>query len=597
MPLKIYPEYPLDELELLVIDGVKVPYGEFLIYRDIVESLSASPHDWYVWYSMKLPFHDNSMIKRAKADAELDFIVVSKFGFIVLEVKGGNISVDQGRFCYRDGKRKKWLHQNPFEQVKGYKYTLMNKVFPNYKHVQFCEAVSFPTTMIPIENTIYDSKIIYSEYTRVNKYKNIEKFLLHVYEYTRHKLESTHPIKFSRLTDAELETVINTFNPVVQDTNMFQSRDSLEWLRERNLEILYSLSENPRLMIEGAPGTGKTTMAMAYAEMQVGRKGLYLCWNLLLCGYNAQRFKSLKVNIDCITFTQFVVENLPGVKENELYYLEPSKFGNYIKETIDYLQEEGKLPNYDYIIVDEAQDLFDRNLHLMMHKLCGDHNGMKQGNIMLLYDLDQSFSLFGRDVSDYAYFLKEYFTHFKLHKIRRSAQKTQIRKIAEHIQLRPEDWDDVTTHHEYDEIDLRSFDTRDDLKRAMQVVIDNINDENSSLKAEDVIVLVQSKVWQRKNNVADLILEMGMEELTINNLTLKPTKLQYTTAVKFKGLERKNVILIVDKPNKLTPYEWYIGCTRAIENLCIWQLHNYQEHEMNGSSLNNTYFQNSEEVE
>ena len=51
MALKIYPEYPLDELEQLIINGNKVPYGEFLIYGDLVESLSKSEHDWYVWYS------------------------------------------------------------------------------------------------------------------------------------------------------------------------------------------------------------------------------------------------------------------------------------------------------------------------------------------------------------------------------------------------------------------------------------------------------------------------------------------------------------------------------------------------------------------
>ncbi|EKB03626.1 NERD domain-containing protein [Myroides odoratimimus] len=580
MALKIYPEYPLDELEQLFINGNKVPYGEFLIYGDIVESLSKSPHDWYVWYSMKLPFHDNSKIKRAKADAELDFIIVSKFGIIVLEVKGGNIFVDQGRFCFKDGKRKKWLNQNPFEQVKGYKYTLMNKVFPSFKHILFCEAVAFPTTKIAIENTIYDKNLIFSDYTRRNRYKNIEKFLLHIYDYSKQKLENTHPIRFNNLSKAELDNIVNTFSPMIQDTNVFQSRNSLEWLKERNLEILYSLSENPRLMIEGAPGTGKTTMAMAYSEMQVGRHGIYLCWNSLLCAYNAQRFKASNVRIDCITFTQFVMKYLPGVTERDLLYIEPEKFADYIRKTITHLEEIDKLPNYDYMIVDEAQDLFDRNLHLMMHKLCGNHNGMKQGNIILLYDLDQSFSLFGRDVSDYAYFLKEYFTHFKLHKIRRSAQKSQIRQISEHIQTHPDDWDEVSVHQkEYDEIELRSFYDQVTIKEAMEEVIRSINDPSSSLNAEDVIVLVQSKVWQRRNNVADLILELGMEELTVENLTLKPKKLQYTTAVKFKGLERKNVILVVDKPNKLTPYEWYVGCTRAMDNLSIWQLHTYKEHE------------------
>jgi len=198
----------------------------------------------------------------------------------------------------------------------------------------------------------------------------------------------------------------------------------------------------------------------------------------------------------------------------------------------------------------------------------------------LLYDLDQSFSLFGRDVTEYAYFLKDYFTHFRLHKIRRSAQKSQIRQIAEHIQEAPEEWEEVTDHQqEYDEIELRSFAEVEALKVAMKTIIDSINDPSSSLIAEDVIVLVQSKVWQRRNNVADLIVELEMEELTPDKLTLAPSVLQYTTALKYKGLERRNVILIVDKPDQFTPFEWYVGCTRAIDNLSIWQLHPYQEHE------------------
>lgn len=580
MALKIYPEYPLDELEQLIINGNKVPYGEFLIYGDLVQSLSESEHDWYVWYSLRLPFHDNTRIQRAKADAELDFIIVSRFGIIVLEVKGGNVFVDQGRFCFKDGDHMKWLPQNPFEQVKGYKYTLMNKVFPNFKHVQFCEAVAFPTTKIAIENTIYDKNLIYSDYTRKNEYHNIERFLLHIYDYTREKLQSVHPIAFKKLKANDLSYIVNTFSPKVQDTNVFASRNSYLWLKERNLDYLYSLAENPRLMIEGSPGTGKTTMAMAYAEMQVEREGIYLCWNALLCAYNQQRFKERNVRIECMTFKQLIANYHPHVSEKEIYYLKPLSCAKLVKETLEHLEEQNQLPDYDYMIIDEAQDLLDRNLALLIDKLCGDGQGLTQGNVMLLYDLDQSFSLFGRDVTEYAYFLKDYFTHFKLHKIRRSAQKSQIRQIAEHIQESPEEWEEITVHQqEYDEIELRSFEEVEELKNAMVTIIDNITDPSSSLTAEDVIVLVQSKVWQRRNNVADLIVDLQMEELTPDKLTLTPSVLQYTTALKYKGLERKNVILIVDKPDQFTPFEWYVGCTRAIDNLSIWQLHTYQEHE------------------
>jgi len=312
----------------------------------------------------------------------------------------------------------------------------------------------------------------------------------------------------------------------------------------------------------------------------VEREGIYLCWNALLCVYNQQRFKERNVRIDCITFKQFIARYHPNVNEKEVYYLKPLACAKLVQETLAYLEEKEQLPDYDYMIIDEAQDLFDRNLALLIDKLCGDGKGLTQGNVMLLYDLDQSFSLFGRDVTEYAYFLKDYFTHFKLHKVRRSAQKSQIRLIAEHIQEDPEQWEDITVHQaEYDEIELRSFDEVETLKLAIQDIIDSIQDPTSSLEAQDVIILVQSKVWQRRNNVADLIVELKIEELTPANLTLEPTKLQYTTALKYKGLERKNVILIVDKPDQFTPFEWYVGCTRAIDNLNIWQLHTYEEHE------------------
>lgn len=319
---------------------------------------------------------------------------------------------------------------------------------------------------------------------------------------------------------------------------------------------------------------------MAYAEMQVEREGIYLCWNALLCVYNQQRFEEKNVRIDCMTFKQLIAKYHPTVQEKEIYYLKPLACAKLVQETLQYLEEQDQLPDYDYMIIDEAQDLFDRNLAMLIDKLCGDGQGLTQGNVMLLYDLDQSFSLFGREVTEYAYFLKDYFTHFKLHKIRRSAQKSQIRQIAEHIQESPEEWEEITAHQsEYDEIELRSFDEVESLKIAMKTIIDSINDPSSSLEAEDVIVLVQSKVWQRRNNVADLIAELDMEELTRENLTLDPTHLQFTTALKYKGLERKNVILIVDKPDQFTPFEWYVGCTRAIDNLSIWQLHTYQERE------------------
>ena len=47
-------------------------------------------------------------------------------------------------------------------------------------------------------------------------------------------------------------------------------------------------------MIEGPPGSGKTTIAKAYIDRQVGKKGIYLCWNNLLMHYMKSILKRSK---------------------------------------------------------------------------------------------------------------------------------------------------------------------------------------------------------------------------------------------------------------------------------------------------------------
>jgi hypothetical protein len=45
--------------------------------------------------------------------------------------------------------------------------------------------------------------------------------------------------------------------------------------------------------------------------------------------------------------------------------------------------------------------------------------------------------------------------------------------------------------------------------------------------------------------------------------------LKYSSILKFKGLEKKNVFLVISKPSELNKYEMYVGITRAILNLEI----------------------------
>jgi hypothetical protein len=55
--------------------------------------------------------------------------------------------------------------------------------------------------------------------------------------------------------------------------------------------------------------------------------------------------------------------------------------------TIENLEFENKLIPYNFIVIDEAQDLFDRGLDLFINKFSGfNGNGLLNGNSLILYD-------------------------------------------------------------------------------------------------------------------------------------------------------------------------------------------------------------------
>ena len=107
----------------------------------------------------------------------------------------------------------------------------------------------------------------------------------------------------------------------------------------------------------------------------------------------------------------------------------------------------------------------------------------------------------------------------------------------------------------------------------VQNVLSLIRTKNSSLKGEDCVVLIESTLLRGtyKNN-PDMHYELTMkdvEELNDDNIADNANKLRYTSILKYKGLEKKNVFLIVTEPNELNKYELFIGITRAILNVEI----------------------------
>src|SRR5690606_12041223 len=91
---------------------------------------------------------------------------------------------------------------------------------------------------------------------------SIEEFLLRAIEYSKIK-HKRHFRNYENLTSKEYSAIKKILSPRIGDRNHNTTINTLEWLGIHNIEILEGLYKNPRILIEGPPGSGKTTLAKA----------------------------------------------------------------------------------------------------------------------------------------------------------------------------------------------------------------------------------------------------------------------------------------------------------------------------------------------
>lgn len=576
MPVHFHPNNPIDALERIIIkeDGSPL-HGEIEIYRKLWVDLEKSVIDWDVWHDLKLPEHSDNYNYYKKTSAQIDFLILSKHGMIVLEVKGGPISTKNNVFYY--GKNFEIeMKQNPFRQAEGYKFTLKDSVFNNIKNCFFCDVVAFPHVDYPFESTLFDSNLLWTDYNAQFFDNSIERFLLKAIEYSKAK-HKKHFRVYENLTAKEYSVIKNILSPKISDSNQKTSINTLEWLGINNIEILEGLYKNQRILIEGPPGSGKTTLAKAFIDKQDDKKGIYLCWNNLLMHFTKSMLEERQLlnNVEVTTFFRFFQKLNPDTSYEKLSKFTEDEFYNLVKESIFRLEKTNSLIPYDFIVIDEAQDIFDRGLDLFINSFSGySSNGLKNGTSLILYDIDQSYSNSGRNVSELADLISEYYSHFKLNEVKRSSQNPEIRELSSEVLDNPKIFNNDNFEDTYSNISvLRHRDLRSVKKHIVNKILMQIRNADSSLKGSDCIILIESTFmkgsFKDDEDLRELLIIRDIEELSESNIGDTANKLRYTSILKFKGLEKKNVYLVISEPSELNKYEMFVGITRAMLNVEI----------------------------
>ena len=126
--------------------------AEGLIYRKL---RAETPEDWFAVHSVGLASH------RTKPIAEIDFAVIGPFGVLCLEVKGGVVRVEQGRWWTNDAE----LHESPFRQA-GSAAAALHRDLAEVRSLRRAvvgHAVLFPDVRFEQDGPGIDRAIVYDD--------------------------------------------------------------------------------------------------------------------------------------------------------------------------------------------------------------------------------------------------------------------------------------------------------------------------------------------------------------------------------------------------------------------------------------------------
>ena len=544
--------------------------GEADMYERIIRDCEASDLHWHLWYDLSLPIQ-----YAGQSEIQIDFLLICEKGAIILEVKGGGIEVVNGRYYYvRNNGLSKQMSITPFEQAHNYKWALLNHRVLNGEQLFVDYAVAFPHQEMNKTNeneSIDQSFWLWDKQLHDNKDNSFADFCESILDYARENSSRSRFVPV--LTEKELDEVVQVLSPTLIDKSRYAQStlsEVLNWLHIQNLDILESLERNKRILIEGGPGTGKTTMAKAFIKKHKGLKGLYLCQNILLYAKIREELVQADLyNCDVYTLNRYL--GIISQNVDSMYVWTPKQVKDIMQKTNHKL--------YDYVIIDEAQDIADKGIDILIDNLTSiSGDGLSTGNYLIFYDLEQGYNSNSRHIDNFVSSYLPFSAHYKLNENKRVITNRKIVSLANKLLLQEtkDAYTDFIKGLGEESIPyLRTtfVNCNKDLFRAFKSAVKQSDD------IERTVVLVHSafkRVMYQGDSIYDLLSDKpGVHMLDEDNV-VNPDKssIPFTSILKYKGLETNKVILVipascasVDLNNFL--FEIYVGFTRAMMELQI----------------------------
>ncbi|MGK0270600.1 MAG: hypothetical protein ACI88H_001247 [Cocleimonas sp.] len=364
------------------------PPGEVAVYN----LLSQASQDWVAIHSLDIaPMVKNSF---ANFRREIDFVlIIPDAGVLCIEVKSHNyISFDGYQWSPKTIKR------SPFEQAKTAGCTFFNSlksIAQDLKRLPVLHCCIFPNANFELVNNIAVQSYELMDRRAFIKCKTGDELASELRQMLLSGIVASSAIqKLERkLGSRDVTRLIRLCQPLCN--NKTTPREEIERrleenekiLRQQQLPILELTMLNPRVIVNGGAGTGKTLVAIRLAKQlsdQGLRVGLF-CFNTLVGKWISGHFLSLESNNVIAgsinsALSKHANIQIPPKPTTEFWDELPSLVADYCSGTSG-----DEIRTFDYIILDEAQDILAKDSWYECLDYCLE-GGLINGNFVFFGD-------------------------------------------------------------------------------------------------------------------------------------------------------------------------------------------------------------------
>ena len=578
MPIINHDYKDIDFLEHIIVKDDGTPLqGEIDMYRRIFRDCERSAFNWHFWHDVCLP-----VPAKGQSSIQIDFLLASEKGIVIVEVKGGKISVLNGNYYFEKEGILTDMKRTPFEQAETYMYALINNNVIDKNKIFITTMCAFPHTKMAktSDNAQMDQGWkLWSAIQQEDQNQSFADYCVKVIEEDKTRKR----IYKQDLTTDEVNDAIKSFSFNFSDDDRGSYSNAslesiIEWLQVDNLRLFDSLRKNQRLVIEGGPGTGKTTLAKAFIKKYKDLRGLYVCWNKLLeSKIRSELYAEGLTNCEVVQFASFImsVQKTTGIN---CFSLKDISAGSI--EKIDQLlrkyRESTDFKPYNFIIVDEAQDILDKGAISLLQNCSFFINGSESGSYMVFYDTEQGYNNKNRQIDGFAKAVSKHSAHFILDENKRVPTNKIIIDYAQRVLEKNSANLDIDEFVQYDANVLNVEKCRG-VKSLLRCINDLQGKYENNIK--DCVILAHSST--QKTDLGESLFDriatsVGITKLEESNVNSNLRGIPFTSILRFKGLESKHVILVLNSQTYIDSYELYIGMTRAIVDLKILVLEKYE---------------------